>query len=355
MDNNKRNAILARLSEISGDSTDAIGQAKAIAESTSDKAYRRLMSFSNVTSYSKLSKLHECPRSYELAMYRAVVPIAEELIEAQPNYDFAFGHAVGAGIQTYGATRDLVAAQFAAFLAWKAPYDGQKTDKRGNPAGKSLPHALIAVEKFQYFMQSELEDWNVAMLPDGRPAVEVAFAVDTGNGYFHFGHIDAIIQHRETKRLAVWEGKTGSAAAVDAKYANSYQALGYSVVVDAISKALGLPSGEYDVFYIYFSSATTEFTLLPFTKNRSQRAEWLQDLLLDHAAIDQYKSLNFFPKRGDSCVNTWGRTCQWFGNCHMRNSSLFPNVNLDRLEGIGELHAVDFSFTLQELIEAQKR
>lgn len=334
---------------------DQIGTAKAISANTSDKGYRKLVASSNITSYSKTALLHLCPRMYELSSLRSNSTVEAPESE-KANIDFAFGHAVGSGIQTYGATKSLQAAQLAAFLAWRAPWDAEKLDFRGNPTGKSLAWALHAVEKFQFFFDSTLaSDWEVLILPDDRPAVELAFAVDTGNGYFHVGHIDVILQHVKTKRLAVWEGKTtGRETVDDATYGNSYQALGYSVVVDALTKQLGLPVSDYEVFYITYSSKSREFMFMPFTKSLTQRAEWLQDLLLNHAMISKYTELGFFPKRGDQCINKWGKKCTWYGTCHMRNDSLFPGAASSTVDSIDQIESIDFKFSLEDLLAGQR-
>ncbi len=357
-----RTRILSQLDEIfsaepgfgrsSLSTTDAIGEAKAISASTSDKEYRSLMRAGNATSHSKLSLLVKCARYYELDMLRAN---SSEPAAESTNIDFAFGHAVGSGIQTYGATRDLVSAQFAAFMAWKVDYAAEKLDARGNPTGKSLAMALHAVEQFQYFYNEQLSEYDVLRFPDGRPAVEISFAVDTQNGYFHFGHIDTVLRNRVTGKLAVWEGKTtGANVVADAAYANSYQALGYSVVVDAMAQELGVPGGEYEVLYIVYSSKDREFHLLPFTKNRTQRAEWLQSLLLTHNQLQQYKELGFYPKNGEQCLDKWGKTCKWYGTCQMRNESLFPGVEVSSISGVDAIKKVDFLFTLDQLVAAQR-
>lgn len=324
-----------------------------IAADTTEKSYRLLTARSNVTSYSKLEMLHDCPRRFELEMYSSAANTSD--LEDEMNLDFAFGHAVGAGIQTYGATKSLQAAQFAAFLAWKAPWDAEKLDKKDKSTGKSLAFALHAVEKFTYFFSQELSDWEVLILDSGKPAIEVSFGVDTENGYYHLGHIDAILQNKETKQLAVWEGKTTGMSYIEpALYSNSYQALGYSVVVDAISKQLGLDSTSYDVLYIVYSSKEREFKLLPFVKGLAQRAEWLQDLLLNHSVISSYKKLNFFPKRGSSCLSRYGKTCKWYGTCNMKTETMFPAVELPSITSIQEAQPLDFTFTLSDLINAQK-
>jgi hypothetical protein len=334
--------------------------AKRISAATSDKAYRKLIASGNATSYSKLGGLHECPRRYELDELDANKPLADVLADLRAeggiNLHFAFGHAVGAGIQTYAVTNNLTAAQFAAFLAWKAPYEEELFDKRGGHTGKSLAHALHAVEKFAVFWQRELYDFEVVRLPNGKPATELSFAVDFENGYYHFGHIDTVLRSKSTGKLAVWEGKTTGFEFVDeAMYANSTQALSYSVVVDALASEASAVGTDYEVLYIVFSSKTRGFTLLPFGKTKTQRAEWLQDILLDHASISNYRRLNFFPKRGESCYNYSFRSrCRWFGQCTMSNESLYPGVTLRKVEDIGDVEDVDYKFTLSELLAAQK-
>lgn len=335
---------------------DSLGEAKAISATTSDKAYRELTSRENITTYSLLTGLHECPRRYELNKLQANHP-SNTVDTGIVNLDFSYGHAVGAGIQTYAATGNVQAAIFAAMLAWKAPHDAEKLDKRDNFTGKSLAYAVLAVEKFAFWWKENMDEWEVVVLPNGKKAVELAFAIDFQNGRYHFGHIDTVIRHRVSSKLAVWEGKTTGFESVDeAMYANSNQALGYSVVVDAIAKEIGADGTEYEVFYIVYSSKAREFQLLPFGKTRSQRAEWLQDTLLDHASLDTYKRIGFYPKRGESCISRYGYRCNWFGTCTMRNDSLFPGLEMKSLspDELHSIEALDFVFKLEDLVATQQ-
>jgi len=336
----------------------AIAESKRISANTADKAYRRLTSHGNVTSYSLLGNLHECPRRFELDKLQAnaEVPLDVDVDPAEVNIDFAFGHAVGAGIQTYAVTHSILAAQWAAFCAWRAPWDAEKLDKNGKAtAGKSLTLAMAAVENFIHFWDTTLSDFEVVVI-NGKPAVELAFAVDMQNGFWHFGHIDAILRSKSTGRLAVWEGKTTAFENVnEAAYGNSSQALGYSVVVDAIAQIIGAEGSDYEVFYIVFSSKSREFMLLPFGKSRKQRAEWIQDILLDHANIGTYERIQFYPKRGESCINKYRRQCYWYGQCHMSNKNLFPGTVAPELKSVENVEAVDFKFTRDELIASQKQ
>lgn len=365
MDEARRAAIFDRLDEIfsgptvartSQSDSDAITSAKQVAGDTTEKDYQKIIAISNVTSNSKLEILHDCPKAMQLAMYKAASSLVSDDVEAvfgekkQLNVDFAYGHAVGAGIQTYASTGSLVAAQFAAFVAWKADYEA--TSKRGD---KSLPAALYAVEVFTTFWEENLQEWEVLILPDGKPASELSFGIDLENGYYHYGHIDIVLQHRDTKQLAVWEGKTTGFSTVDpAMYGNSNQALSYSVVVDSLSRLLGLPAVEYEVFYIVFSTGERRFTLLPFTKSLKDRAEWLQDLLLDHATLEKYSELQFYPKRGGNCINKYRRQCEWYGTCGVDPAALFPGITLKRQTSLEQGKKVQYTATLSQLIDAQR-
>lgn len=338
-----------------GANKDAIG----ISANTSDKAYRRLTASANVTSYSKLARLHSCPRAYQLDELEAnSMQMAMDIVDSgvQENIDFAFGHAVGAGIQTYAATKSLNAAILACCLAWKADFFAEKIDKYGKPKGKSLALAVLAVEKFGYFWAENMDDFEVVRLPNGKQAVELAFAVNMENGFYHFGHIDTVLVSKTTGKLVVWEGKTTGFEQVDeALYANSAQALSYSVVVDAIAKSLGdaAVATDYEVLYIVYSSTSREFQIMPFGKSRAQRAEWIQDVLLDHANLATYQKLNFYPKRGESCYHGGFRSrCKWFGTCTMH--SMYDGVKPPTLSSTDEVEAVDFKATLTELVAAQR-
>lgn len=310
---------------------------RKLAAQTTDKDYRRIVAFDNVTSYSQLLDLHACPRYFQLAKAEAKQPKLEE--EGQSNLDFAFGHSVGAGIQTLFATRDLDAGLFAAFISWKADYFAD------NGKGKSLAHAQLAVEMFH--SMDLYGDYELMVLPDGTPGVELAFAIDMQNGHYHYGHIDLVLRNRLTGKIAVTELKTTGFKMVDeAMYANSSQALGYGVVVDAIAPG----ETEYEVIYHVYSCSEKEWHTLPFGKSLTDKASWLQDILLDHANMATYRKLNFFPKRGENCINKYRRRCKYFGICDLTSHAesytmLSPGESAEN---------VNFKFTLSELIERQK-
>lgn len=330
--------------------------AASIAESTTDKAYRILTASGNITSYSKLAALNVCPRKYEMDQLEANSPVAEA---PEQNADFAFGHAVGAGIQTYAATMDLEMALFAGFTSWKLPADfvqiktttrmGKEYHKETN---KSLDEAMWAIEQFPAFYDSMLGEWEILVLPSGKPAVELSFGIDFKNGFYHYGHIDCILQHKFTKQLAVWEGKTtGSMMPKESSYGNSAQALGYSVIVDYLSKMLKLPAQNYEVFYIVWTTESREYLLMPFTKTATAKAEWLMTMQLEQDRIKVYSNHGLFPKNGNACTFQFGRECKWYGTCQYANDSVFPGVVIPIAADPHAAHETDLFITVDDLVD----
>lgn len=305
-------------------------------KSTSDKSYNVLQSFVNVTSYSILQELHSCPRKYQLIKARAATGGSQ-----RANVDFAYGHCVGAGVQSWLINRDIDVALFNGFLAWNIPYEAAIEKKR-----KTIWNALLAVMKYPEFHESVLSDWEIFVLPNGKPAIELSFSVDFENGYKHYCHVDVILINKFTGQLAIQENKTtGSKEVEEAYYANSSQALSYSVLLDQLQV-----DASYEVFYCVYSATSREWQLLPFTKSSSLRAEWINDVRLDHAAISTYRSIEFFPKRGESCFN-YMRRCEFFGECNLTGhlpelATLAPGM---------EAEHTDFQFKISDIIKTQQR
>lgn len=343
----------------SGSDISSIGAAFGIfqAERTTKKDYRGAYSYINITSNSQQGILSECARKFQIMKTSQAVSGTLGSASLNPNellglgaanLDFVFGHAVGAGVQTYLATKNKAAALFACFLSWTADYDSALEKKK-----KSSSYAALAVEKFIYFWEERNLgiDWEVAEF-NGNLATEFTFLIDCENGYYHAGHVDAVLKHKKTGRYMVLEIKTTAIRNIDeAQYGNSGQALGYSVVVDKVAEDLKTTQ-EFEVLYLVYSSTNKEWVPLPFTKSRTSRLEWLQDLLLDHADISTYRKLNYFPKNGDSCWSFGGR-CEHYGICDLKamqktNFKVFE-ANADK-SNLPE--KVDFFFTLEELSRA---
>lgn len=301
---------------------------------TAQKDYQRLQSFTNATSYSMLQNLHSCPRKFQLIKAAALRGEG-----GRQNVDFAYGHAVGSGVQAWLMTKDMNAALFNALMAWRIPFEASIPKKN-----KTIWDTWLAVKSFVQFYQDCMSEWDVLVLPNGKQAVELAAEIDFENGYKHYLHIDVILKHRITGQLAIQENKThGFVDAESAIYANSDQALGYSLVIDMLQE-----DTSYEVFYVCYSAPSRKWQLLPFTKSTTMKAEFLNSVQLDHASIETYRQMNFYPKRGDSCYD-FMRPCEFFGSCNLTS-----NLNQERiLPADQSAEEVDYSFKLSQLQAAQ--
>lgn len=320
-----------------------------IASKTTDKGYRRLVRHINTTSYSILESLHSCARSYALDKIKANIEVSAGMPEPLVK-DFVYGHAVGAGAQgLLAAGNNLTAGQFACFVSWAAPFDAWQ-DKPGKlGTTKNLVSAMLAVGRFHDMLANdpELSCYEVMMVEingQKKPAIELAFCLDTGDGYQYYGHIDVIVRHKFTGRVAILELKTTALTTLQpAMYANSNQALGYALALDMIAPGLA----DYEVIYCSYQVGIGAWHVLPFHKSKTHKAEWVQDLLLDHQRISSYRKLNHYPKNGSSCMK-YNRPCRWFGECDFINKQ--ATANLPVLDLSERAEEVDYYFTLADVL-----
>lgn len=307
-------------------------------QATSKKDYGRLMKYRNVTSYSQLEVLYRCPRKFQLQKERAAFNPGHS--QGQ-NVDFAFGHAVGAGIQHYLMTKNLPQSWLNAMLAWSADWEAEIPKKK-----KNLWGALIAVEKFVHVWADSLDEWELVIMPNGKPAIEVSISMHCNDGYKHYMHIDIVMRNKRTGKVAVWDAKTtGFQDAEESLYANSGQALGYAV---ALQNILGEEVFDYEVYYLVYSSTDREWTLLPFAKNFLESAEFVKDLVVTQDMITNYDEMQFYPKRGQSCYDYF-RRCEFFGECNLTADERLPLLADD-----AEAEQTDYVISLQSVIDTLK-
>lgn len=280
-------------------------------------------------SHSSIETLHSCPRKFEI--YRMNYAPKEK-----GTIDTAFGHAVGVGVQellmlaspkldevdykedaltTYGLT-DYQIAIWKMFLSWEVAIDETKPKSK-----KSFHSACLAVEKYQQQLLPLLTDeWELAYF-EGKPAVELGFIIKLPNDYYYRGYVDAVLVNKKEKRFRVLELKTTGLNVVDvAQYKNSFQGVGYGVILDKLAASMDY-AADYYVDYLVYKTVSQEFLTFPFLKTNYQRAKWLSQLLVETETIDLYLQKELFPTHGESCYNFY-RQCQYFGICERENSEL---------------------------------
>lgn len=313
----------------------------------STDTYAQMQSNANVRSYSTTQTFHACPREYEIYKLKSATRTAERI----NNVTFAFGHAVGAGVATFDETQDINKAIWSCFLAWDVDLLDEETKVRAGKevrTGKSFGEAVFAIQQYAefYFTETDLPDYEVVKN-------EATIGIDFEDGHFYTGHIDSLLRNKLSGKYRIKENKTTSFQTIDpALYGNSDQALSYSVVIDSLG------GSDYSVLYTIYSTSSMRWIQFEYVKTALHKSEWLQDQLLINQSIDNYSHLNFFPKRGASCIR-FMRRCPEYDTCSLSSQARFGKTFADlpriqNLQGLDSIEKIDYAFTLSEIINTQK-
>lgn len=295
-------------------------------------------------SHSSRTTLHKCPRKYQL--YRLgsdQVRMADEK-EMEQGVTFAYGSAVGVGVQSVMELKSENQVILDTFLEWDVDLlDGNVRQK------KSFWLALFAVQKFMKLRENGFLSEYELVYYQGKPAVELSFQVNLPDGYKYRGFVDGVLKHKTTREIRVLENKTSSGTANSAMFKNSGQALGYSVVLDILFPEMS----SYSVLYLVYETKSYEYVELPFDKSLLQRALWLQELLIDTQMISLYQSYDTYPMHGESCFDFF-RDCEYLGLCTLDIGNMTKPLTqgiLDKIEADGEKY--DFTVDFYDLVQSQ--
>lgn len=289
-------------------------------------------------SYSSTNELNSCERLWVLNRLRSVGANKRKTVT------FAFGHAVGQGIQSTLEDKSEEHIILDMFLAWNYGDIYGEEEK----ANKSFWTAIQAVQSFKHIRNSSLLSEFELLYVEGKPAVELSFRITAPDGFKYRGFVDVVLRNRTTGELLVLELKTTSATNIDpAQYKNSGQALGYSVVLDRFSPG----KSSYKVLYLILSSKTLEYTPMEFTKSYLQRAEWIHTFLIDIEFIKMLWEQKHFPQRGSACYNFF-RQCDHFSTCGLNLLNQIPAANWTAPPD-DEKDEYMIELTLMDLIDSQ--
>lgn len=292
-------------------------------------------------SYSSLLTLHKCPRKFQLYRLKSVQTDIEDLGQS---LTFAYGHIIGSGIQSILEGKSFTQTLWSAFLEWDVDLFASN-DKQN----KSFWGAVHALRQFAHIRETALSDWELVYY-QGKPACELSFAIYLPDGFVYRGFVDAVLKHRGTGRVRVLECKTHSANIVNpAQYKNSAQAIGYSIVLDAIFPSLS----SYDVLYTPYSSKKEEWEFIPFEKSYYARALWIRELLLDVEVIKMYEEVGIYPMHGESCYDFY-RECEYLQHCTLSTEHLVSPLTPEHEAKIDEeLEKFQIKITMEDLIASQ--
>jgi len=294
-------------------------------------------------SYSSLLTLHSCPRKYQLYRLNSKVDKEED---TNTSVTFAYGHVVGLGIQEYITHHNEDKALWAMFLLWYPDLLDENIKQQ-----KSFWSAIQAVQRFIAMCNAGyLADWKLAYY-NGKPATELSFIVKCPDGFTYKGYVDAVLQNDVTGEVMVLEVKTTASPSVAAAtYKNSFQAIGYSIVLDALFPDLS----SYTVQYLVYKTKSREYDSLPFVKDYLQRALWIRTLLLEIETIKQYEVAGIYPQHGESCYDFY-RECEYMNICTLSTESLTTPLDPEAEAEIQKRNDTEFQITLTlgDLIAAQ--
>ena len=295
-------------------------------------------------SHSSRTTLHKCPRKYQLYRLNSEQQSTEELKELEQGVTFAYGSAVGVGVQSALEGKSEEQVVMDTFLEW----DVDLLDETPRQM-KSFWLALFAVQKFQALLENGFLDEYELVYYKGKPAVELAFQIILPNGYKYRGFVDGVLRHKVSGEVLVLENKTSSGTAQSAQFKNSGQALGYSVVLDILFPGLS----SYEVLYLVYETKRFCYVELPFEKSLLQRALWLQELLIDTQLVDVYEGYGVYPMHGESCFDFF-RECEYLGLCTLTTENLTKPLTTEILAKIeADNDNYDFVLDFYDLVQAQ--
>ena len=296
-------------------------------------------------SYSSMLTLHSCPRKFQLYRMNATEQPKDMDEQEMQSVTFAFGHVVGHGIQCALAGKSSEQVLLEMFLMWDCNLFAEDTRRK-----KSFWLAVSAIKQFMSMRENGLlAGWKVAEY-QGLPACELSFSITLPHGFIYRGFVDAVLVNEETGQIKVLELKTTSSNNVNqAMYKNSAQAIGYSVVLDALFPEVS----DYEVLYFIYKTKSAEFEALPFKKSYHMRALWIRELLLDVDTIKLYEDADIYPMRGESCFSFY-RECEYFNVCQLATEALTDAITAEEIEAIEKNNCeYQINVSISDLISSQ--
>jgi len=295
-------------------------------------------------SHSSRTTLHKCPRKYQLYRLSSQQISLADQKDMEQGVTFAYGTAVGVGVQSALEAKTEDQVYLDTFLAWDVDLLDENPRQK-----KSFWLAMFAVQKFIALRANGFLDSYELVYYKGKPAVELAFQVLLPGGFKYRGFVDAVLKHKESGEVMVLECKTSSGTANSATFKNSGQALGYSVVLDILFPSLS----SYTVLYLVYETRSMEYKEIPFEKSLLQRALWLQELLIDTQAVELYEEYKTYPMHGESCFDFF-RECEYLSLCTLSTKNLTKPLTSAVLEDIeNDSKKYDFTVSFEDLIQAQ--
>lgn len=295
-------------------------------------------------SNSSNSLLHGCPRKYQLQKLWPKY-VREDSVHT------VFGKMFGEGLQSILSGYSLEESLVRASSQWTLDlYESLKE--------KSFFSCWNAIQTFAFiYPQTPLKDYEVVIY-NGKPACELSFCLALPDGFYYRGYMDIVLKHKYSDTYLVVDFKTsGAKYSNPAKYQNSPQALGYSIIMDKIAPGYQ----NFSVMYYEYLTYLNKFVDHDFVLDYLDRAMWIRDLLIDVELIKLYSQYAEWPKHGHHCTS-YGGSCEFIQNCGMQTKHLIGTdiitqdaltYEKDKAADSGKELEYSIYLTLDELIQSQ--
>lgn len=282
-------------------------------------------------SYSRLGRLHTCPRRFYLNEVERVAPIS-----SPPSIHTSFGSAYGAGIGELWRTKDLDSALAVAFCFWD--YDDWDDMGLGSSRivkDKSFWECCQYIENFHTFVMPTLLDqgWDLAYI-DEQPALETTFFIQVNSKYNYQGHIDIVLFNEELNQYGVYECKTSKNQHFEAQWGNSGQTDGYHTIIQHLAQQTGANSSSEIIYHTLqtgqYDNAEKDYGIKLFRYQKTEISEvnFLADILSDVNTMELYSKMGHWPKRGNACMS-FGRVCDYYGICDLSPLEVRDELSID--------------------------
>lgn len=308
--------------DVEGELAKLYEQFPALAESKDEKKYL-------ITSHSIDGTFESCPRRFEFRHLYQQVPLLEA-----PGLAADVGTALHEAVQEWTRSYSMEKAQLTLARWWPWQLEdlreqaGMQKDYK-----RTLGNALMlleAITKHKFW-----DDWEVARLPDGSPAIELPWRINhTSLGSFKNpidgsetflatqGKIDWILQHKRTGQFRVTDLKTTilDEALQDANFRFSGQAGQYGLI---LSQAIGLDWREHGMDVCYFVAEFGEHGL-PVANPMEHSLDPMEIYEAIEAKNERLRRMismgrsGFWPRRGHGCV-FYQKPCGFLDICHRRD------------------------------------
>ena len=254
-----------------------------------------------------------CPRKFELARIGKYNLSQDKRESPATGYGSAFGAGLACLLAGQGISQAILqaVANYRYSEIYPTPYKEEK----------SLFHCINSLKRFAELELEELTtDWQVLEI-DGKPAMEVDFAIELPNGFYYRGFLDLIMQHKVTKTIMPIEVKTDGGYPslnqdlTESKYRNAEQGTSYCLVADYVADALGL-SNDIAICYIVHYTKNNTFKAMVFNKPPAVRVRFLEDLMAN-VDVHNYMVARNKPYPISGNCSSYNRVCDYYGICQI--------------------------------------